>query len=305
VLERRIASMTESGYADLFVSASDGLALHARDYGPRLSSALPVVCLPGLTRNSTDFHHLARVLAGDAERPRRVLALDYRGRGLSAYDLDWRRYDLRVELNDVLQVLTAAGVSEAVLVGTSRGGLLTMALCAARPALLRAAVLNDIGPVIENAGLARIRGYVGKLPEPRDLADGARILRERNVREFPGLSEEAWRFFAGGSWREEDGRVVLSYDRALMRTLEPLDLTKPQPPLWSLFEGLKRVPLLLLRGENSDLLSAETLDAMARVHPSLEAITVPGQGHAPLLLGDDLLVRIRTFIVRIEAIHSV
>jgi pimeloyl-ACP methyl ester carboxylesterase len=106
--------MTESGYADLFVSASDGLALHARDYGPRLSSALPVVCLPGLTRNSTDFHHLARVLAGDAERPRRVLALDYRGRGLSAYDLDWRRYDLRVELNDVLQVLTAAGVSEAV-----------------------------------------------------------------------------------------------------------------------------------------------------------------------------------------------
>ena len=297
--------MTESGYADLFVSASDGLALHARDYGPRLSLALPVVCLPGLTRNSTDFHHLARVLAGDAERPRRVLALDYRGRGLSAYDLDWRRYDLRVELNDVLQVLTAAGVSEAVLVGTSRGGLLTMALCAARPALLRAAVLNDIGPVIENTGLARIRGYVGKLPEPRDLADGARILRERNVREFPGLSEEAWRFFAGGSWREEDGRVVLSYDRALMRTLEPLDLTKPQPPLWSLFEGLKRVPLLLLRGENSDLLSAETLDAMARAHPSLEAITVLGQGHAPLLLGDDLLVRIRTFIVRIEAIHSV
>lgn len=292
--------MTESGYADLFVSASDGLALHARDYGPRLSSALTVVCLPGLTRNSTDFHHLATALAGDAERPRRVLALDYRGRGLSAYDLDWRRYDLRIELNDVLQVLTAAGVSEAVLVGTSRGGLLTMALCAARPALLRAAVLNDIGPVIENAGLARIRGYVGKLPEPRDLADGARILRERNVREFPGLSEEAWRVFARGTWHEEDGRVALSSDRALMRTLEPLDLTKPQPPLWSLFEGLKRVPLLLLRGENSDLLSAETLDAMARVHPSLEAITVPGQGHAPLLLGDDLLGQIRTFIVRVE-----
>jgi len=292
--------MTERGYASLFVSASDGLALHARDYGPRPSPALPVVCLPGLTRNATDFHHLATALSGDPERPRRVLALDYRGRGLSAYDPDWRRYDLRVELNDVLQVLTAAGVSEAVLVGTSRGGLITMGLSAARPALLRGAVLNDIGPVIETAGLLRIRGYVGKLPEPRDLADGARILRERNLREFPGLSDDAWRVFARGSWHEEDGRTVLSYDRALMRTLEPLDLTKPQPPLWSLFEGLKRVPLLVLRGENSDLLSVETLDAMARAHPSLESITVPGQGHAPLLLEEDLIGRIRSFIVRVE-----
>jgi pimeloyl-ACP methyl ester carboxylesterase len=292
--------MTERGYANLFVSASDGLALHARDYGPRLSPALSVVCLPGLTRNATDFHHLATALSRDAERPRRVLALDFRGRGLSAYDPDWRRYDLRVELNDVLQVLTAAGVSEAVLVGTSRGGLVTMGLSAVRPALIRGAVLNDIGPVIETAGLLRIRGYVGKLPEPRDLTDGARILRERNFREFPALSEEAWRFFARGTWREEDGRVVLSYDRALMRTLEPLDLTKPQPPLWSLLEGLKRVPLLVLRGENSDLLSAETLDAMGRAHPALEAITVPGQGHAPLLLGDELVGRIRSFVERAE-----
>jgi pimeloyl-ACP methyl ester carboxylesterase len=292
--------MTERGYANLFVSASDGLVLHARDYGPRLSPALPVVCLPGLTRNATDFHHLATALSEDAERPRRVLALDSRGRGLSAYDPDWRRYDLRVETDDVLQVLTAAGVSEAVLVGTSRGGLITMGLSAARPALLRGAVLNDIGPVIETAGLLRIRGYVGKLPEPRDLTDGARILRERNFREFPALSEEAWRFFARGTWREEDGRVVLSYDRALMRTLEPLDLTKPQPPLWSLLEGLKRVPLLVLRGENSDLLSAETLDAMGRAHPALEAITVPGQGHAPLLLGDELVGRIRSFVERAE-----
>src|SRR5918998_2364269 len=215
--------MTE-GYTDVFVSASDGLRLYARDYGPRAGSALPVVCLPGLARTSADFHDLALALSQDERRPRRVLALDYRGRGRSAYDRNWRHYDLQIELGDVLQVLTAAGIGEAAVIGTSRGGLIAMGLSAARPALLRGVVLNDIGPVIETAGLLRIRGYVGKLPEPRDLADGARILRERNLREFPGLSEEAWRFFAGGSWREEDGRVVLSYDRGLMRTLEPLEL---------------------------------------------------------------------------------
>jgi pimeloyl-ACP methyl ester carboxylesterase len=125
---------------------------------------LPVVCLPGLSRHSADFHELALALASDDDHPRRVLALDYRGRGRSDRDPNWRNYDVRVELNDVLQVLAATGVEQAVFVGTSRGGLITMALSAAQPAMIRAAVLNDIGPVIEGRGLARIRGYVGKLP---------------------------------------------------------------------------------------------------------------------------------------------
>src|SRR5215212_7744372 len=122
--------MTDEGYAELYVSASDGLKLFARAYGPPAASALPVVCLPGLSRNASDFHDLALALAGDPQHPRRVLALDYRGRGRSDYDLDWRNYDLKVELGDVLKVLTAAGVEEAVFVGASRGGVLTMALSA-------------------------------------------------------------------------------------------------------------------------------------------------------------------------------
>src|SRR3954469_1440083 len=145
-----------SSYRDLFVSAADGLRLYARDYGPDAGGALPVVCLSGLARSSEDFHDLARALSSDEARPRRVLSLDYRGRGRSEWDRDWRNYDVRVELDDTLQILTAAGVEEAVFVGTSRGGLIAMGLSAVRPALLRGVVLNDVGPVIESGGLVRI-----------------------------------------------------------------------------------------------------------------------------------------------------
>src|SRR3954470_10419526 len=195
-------------YADLFVSAADGLRLFARDYGPRTGSALTVVCLPGLARTAADFHELALTLSQDGTRSRRVLALDYRGRGRSEYDHDWRNYDLKVELADVLAVLTAAGVEEAAFVGTSRGGLLTMALSAARPALLRGAVLNDIGPVIEGRGLARIRGYVGKLPAPADYGVAVDILKKLMSAQFTALSEEEWRSWAKATWREENGRLA-------------------------------------------------------------------------------------------------
>src|SRR5215207_566220 len=250
--------MTDEGYAELYVSASDGLKLFARVYGPPAGSALPVVCLPGLSRNASDFHDLALALAGDVERPRRVLALDYRGRGRSDYDPDWRSYDIKVELGDVLQVLTATGVEEAVFVGTSRGGIITMALSAARPALLRGAVLNDIGPVIEGRGLARIRGCVGKLPAPGDYGEAIDILKKLMSAQFTALSEEEWRSWAEATWKEENGRLVTDYDPALARTLESIDLEAPLGPFWFLFEGLKRVPVLALRGANSDLLSAET-----------------------------------------------
>ncbi|HKG82932.1 MAG TPA: alpha/beta hydrolase [Beijerinckiaceae bacterium] len=256
-------------YADLFVSAADGLRLFARDYGPRTGTALAIVCLPGLARTSADFHELALSLSQDGKRSRRVLALDYRGRGRSEYDRDWRNYDVKVELADVLAVLTAASIEEAIFVGTSRGGLLTMALSAARPALLRGAVLNDIGPVIEGRGLARIRGYVGKLPAPADYGEAVDMLKKLMSAQFTALSEEEWRSWAEATWKEENGRLVTDYDPALARTLESIDLEAPLAPFWFLFEGLKRVPVLALRGANSDLLSAETFAAMGRAHRDL------------------------------------
>jgi pimeloyl-ACP methyl ester carboxylesterase len=292
--------MAGNGYADLIVSAPDGLKLYTRDYGPRVSPTLPVVCLPGLARTSADFHDLALALSGDEKRPRRVLALDYRGRGRSDYDRDWRNYDLKVELEDVLQVLTIAGLSEALVIGTSRGGLITMALSATRPALLRGVVLNDIGPVIEGKGLARIRGYVGKLPSPRTYADGGQVLRSLFDAQFPRSTDEEWQALARSTWKEANGRLVADYDPALSHTLEGIDLEKPVPTLWHLFNGLKGVPVMVLRGANSDLLSAETLAAMSEAHPDLDAVVVPDQGHVPALRGRDMIQRIRRFVIKVE-----
>ena len=292
--------MADEGYAALFVSAGDGLKLFARDYGPPAASALPVVCLPGLSRNSSDFHALALALAGDAARPRRVLALDYRGRGRSDYDPDWRNYDLKVELGDVLHVLTAAGIEEAVVVGTSRGGILAMALSAARPALLRGVVLNDIGPVLEAQGLARIKGYVGKLSTPRTFAEGAAIIKDIWGAQFPAFADEDWLAMARGAWKDADGALALNYDPNLAKPLDAVDLDKPLPSFWPLFEGLKHVPVLALRGEHSDLFSADTLAAMAGAHPDFEAVTVPGQGHAPSLAGSDAIETIKRFVMRVE-----
>lgn len=288
------------GYADLYASAGDGLRLYGRDYGPRSAASLPVVCLPGLARTSADFHALALHLAKDEKRPRRVLSLDYRGRGRSDYDRRWRNYDVKVELADVLHFLAAAGIEEAVFVGTSRGGIIAMALSAARPALIRGAVLNDIGPVIEGKGLVRIRNYLGKLPQPVGDAQASEILKHFFGAQFPALSDEDWRSFAAATWKQADGRLVLDYDPRLMKTLEAIDFESPLPKLWPLFAGLKGVPVLALRGSNSDLLSAATLEAMADAHPRFEAVTVAGQGHAPLLRGREILQQIKRFVARIE-----
>jgi pimeloyl-ACP methyl ester carboxylesterase len=285
------------GYADLFVSATDGLRLYVRDYGS-LSRELPVVCLPGLARTSEDFHELALALS-NGEHARRVLALDYRGRGRSDWDKAWRNYDVRVELEDTLQVLTAAGIEEAIFIGTSRGGLITMGLSAVRPALVRAAILNDIGPVIEGKGLVRIRGYVGKLPTPRTFEEASDILRHVMDAQFPAFTRAHWIKMAKGTWREADSRLVPLYDPNLMRTLESIDIEAPPPVLWPLFEGLKSVPVLALRGANSDLLSSQTLDAMRQAHPLLQAITVPGQGHAPMLEGS-LVEMIEDFVESVD-----
>ena len=296
----RAGAVSAGGCRDLFVSSTDGLRLYARDQGPLTSDAVPVVCLPGFARTSADFNSLAAHLANDPVRPRRVLSVDYRGRGRSEWDKDWRRYDIRVELEDVLQVLVAAGIEEAIFVGTSRGGLITMGLGALRPTLLRGVVLNDIGPVIEASGLARIRGYIGKLPSPRRYEHAVEILKSVLGSQFPELGDAGWDVLARGTWLESGNGLVLAYDPKLMNALASIDPAAPPPTLWPLFEALKHVPVLVLRGAHSDILSAATVEQMQAIHPSLEATTVPGQGHAPLLEGD-VVERISHFIAATEA----
>lgn len=284
-----------SAYRSLWISAADGLRLHAREYGPRTDGLTPVVCLPGLTHNAAAFHELALALSS-GQRARRVLCVDYRGRGLSGRDQDWRRYAIAVELDDLLQVLAAAGVAEATFVGTSRGGLIAMVLAAQRPAMIRGLVLNDIGPVIEVRGLVRIKAYLGRMPAPRNYEQAVDILRGLFGAQFPALGPDDWLAMAQGTWREEGGSLVLAYDRELMKILEGIDAETPMTPLWPQFEALKGMPVLALRGANSDLLSAETLTQMARVHPGLQAVTVAGQGHPPMLRERDLVARIAGFV---------
>lgn len=287
-------------YSDVFYSAEDGLKLHARVYG-KSGPRLPVVCLPGLTRNTRDFHELARFLSAEVNNRRKVVAFDYRGRGASEYDHDWRHYDVMVEAGDIVAGLTALGIEEAAFLGTSRGGLIIFLLTALRPGAIKAAILNDIGPVLEGAGLAHIQTYLKRAPKPASFAEAVQIQRTANGADFPALTDEDWQRWARAVYRDEGGRPVADYDPALANTMKSADFSKPLPVLWPQFMGLAKVPVLAIRGANSRLLSAETLAAMEERHPGLQAITVPGQGHAPLLETGDLPQRIAAFLDKADA----
>jgi pimeloyl-ACP methyl ester carboxylesterase len=289
-----------NGFTDRYVTAQDGLKLHLRDYGDRMAPGLPAICLPGLARTAADFHDLAGALAGDPAAPRRVLALDYRGRGLSGYDRNPDNYSIPVEVADVLAVLTACGVPQAAFVGTSRGGLLIMALAARCPTVLAGVVLNDIGPVVEPKGLMRIKTYVGKLPQPSSFEDGAEILRRVFSAQFTKLSDADWLSFARRTWREQDGRLVSAYDPALSRALAGIDPEHPLPPLWPQFDALAGVPLMVIRGANSDILSAATVAAMRSRRSDAVFMEVSDQGHAPLLGEPATIAGIAAFVTRCD-----
>lgn len=278
----------------------DGLRLHVRAFGPRDSALTPIVCLPGLSRNSRDFLGLADHFASHAKRPRRVFAFDFRGRGLSGHDSDWNNYNILTEAEDVVAGLTALNVEHAIFVGTSRGGLVTMVLTAMRPGAIKAAVLNDIGPVIEGAGLTQIRLYLKKLPAPRDWADAVAIQRNVMDKAFTALDEADWVFDAHGRYREIDGHIRPDHDPDLVKTMTAIDLGDRLPTMWPQFAGLRGVPVLVLRGENSSLLSEETVTQMADTHPNLAHVTVAGQGHAPMLHTEGALVPIDAFIQAID-----
>jgi len=182
-------SIVELPFESRFCAAPDGLKLHVREYGSTLDPGIPAVCLAGLTRNSADFGRLASALAGGLKgAKRRVLALDYRGRGLSGYDRNWKNYSLEIENADVLSVLAAMEIEAAIFIGTSRGGLHTMLLSATRPAVIRGAILNDIGPVLEPRGMARIRGSACNLPEARSGPDAFALPKATPIERVSGLS---------------------------------------------------------------------------------------------------------------------
>ena len=284
---------------DIHFSARDGLRLYARHYPATGSTRRPVLCLAGLTRNSRDFHDLATALARPDDSGRDVYALDCRGRGRSEHDRDWNNYSLLVELNDVLDFMTQKGLHDAAVVGTSRGGLLAMMMAVLRPTAIGAVVLNDVGPVLERDGLARIVAYVGRMPLPRDWNEATELVREMNRRQFTAVPNEHWSDQARAWFNDDNGLPAPGYDANISKTIS---LTAgPMPELWPQFCALARVPVLAIRGDNSDLLSAKTLAEMQSRHPRLTTVSVPGQGHAPLLKDAPTIRAIAEFLAHTDA----
>ncbi len=278
----------------------DGLMLYARDYGDATSPWLPVVCLPGLTRTSRDFDALATHLAQHRQRPRRVVAFDYRGRGQSAADGNVANYNVVTEMGDVLDGLAALGIPRAAIAGTSRGGIIGMLMAFSRPQTVAALVLNDIGPYIEPQGLLRLKSYVGRTPRAADWKDAIRIQSRLHGAQFSGYDSADWQEFTRLTYRDDNGAPVSDYDPRLSETLASVDLDKPAPGIWNEFRALQAVPVLVIRGANSDILSAATVERMASEHRRVETIVVDGEGHPPMLRPGQLLQRIAAFVADAE-----
>ena len=274
-------------WEEIVYSSQDGLKLSARHYPARMSgekdSARSLLCLAGLTRNAKDFHTLAVHLSRKSMTPRDVYCLDYRGRGKSEYDSSWRNYSPYIEMLDTLDFMSLTQLHNAAVLGTSRGGIIAMLMGVNRPGAIGAVILNDIGPVIETRGLARIIGYVGKTPAPATWDEAALIVRDMSARFFTDIAEDEWMAIAKQRYMNENGFPVQGYDPALANLLSQIDLAMPVPQMWPQFATLHRVPLLVLRGENSDLLSPETVEEMASAHPNMQTYLVQEEGHSPLL----------------------
>jgi len=261
--------------AGLWWESAEGLRLHAVDY-PAAGDTLPVICLHGLTRNARDFAALGSWIAAQG---RRAIAVDVRGRGLSAWD-PAADYRLRAYVDDVVRMADRFAIARAIFIGTSMGGLITMELAGARPGLVAAAVLNDVGPELAAAGLTRIASYTGKAPPVESWADAAAYARWQNEQALPHYREADWAAMARRLFRERDGRIVADYDPDIARAFA--DGAMPADP-WASWERLADGrPVLLLRGGISDLLDADIAARMAE-RPGVTLATVPGVGHAPML----------------------
>lgn len=280
-------------YREFRYASADGLELFCRDYRARDGHGT-VVCLPGLTRNSRDFEKLARHLASRY----RVLTPDLRGRGFSARDANWTNYQPPIYYQDVLKLITEQSPTTVALIGTSLGGILAMALAATVPARISGIVLNDIGPQIDAGGVARIGQYVGLRAEPETWLEAVAQVKANYGSALPSLDEAAWLEYARCCYREDDAdRVVADYDPKIGDALRAAQGAASD--LWPVWAALAAKPVLVVRGAQSDILSAATVERMAREKPDLERFEVANRGHAPLLDEPGVLPAIDAFLARI------
>lgn len=278
-------------------SAQDGTRLHYRRYGDRALPGTPVLCLAGLTRNAKDFNKLATRLGQD----RMVLCPDYRGRGQSAY-ADYTTYAPGSYVSDVMHLLAVEDIHRVIVIGTSLGGLLAMALTVAVPAALAGLVINDVGPDISADGQTRILDYVGVDQRHATIEQAADAMRETYGAAFPDWTEQDWLTNAEGTYTHDAaaGNWRLDYDLKLRDALAEQAKAGAMPDLWALYRGLARLPALLVHGARSDVLKAETVERMQREKPDLEVVTLDNRGHAPSMTEPACLPRILSFLERCD-----
>lgn len=282
--------MNATTWQDRYFQSADGLRLHYRDY-PGAAGRVPVLCLPGLTRNCRDFETVAPRI----QRSRRVLCADLRGRGLSQHDPNWRNYHPGTYVADVALLLADAGVDRVVVLGTSLGGIVAMIMAATMPRVLAGVILNDIGPEVAPEGQGRISSYVGKAAPVRTWAEAAAQSRATSGLAWPDATDEDWSRIARRVYREVDGVPQLDMDRMIGEAVRAAP-SGAAPDLWPVFAALKPIPVLALRGATSDVLSQATFDRMAREKPDLERVTVAGRGHAPTLDEPECVAAIDAFL---------
>ncbi len=292
-----------ASWSDGYWWSNDGLRLHYRDYpgstdGASLSRP-PILCIPGLTRNARDFEGVADRLAGDW----RVICVELRGRGESAYAKDSMSYVPLTYLHDMEALIRELALDRFILFGTSLGGLITMLLAKSDNSRIAGALLNDIGPALEEQGIDHIRSYVGRFESWPTWLHAARFLAEAQSHRYPDWELDKWLVYARRLCRlTPEGRIVFDYD---MRIAEPFRLASAGADggfdLWSAFAALTGIPTLLLRGGLSDLISAETASRMAAENPELENVLVAGVGHAPTLEEPEAVAAIDRLLARAAA----
>ncbi len=283
---------------DIQWTSADGLSLYAKSYGPE-DARLTVLCLHGLTRNHQDFEPMIAALPAHY----RFIAVDVRGRGKSAHDPQPDNYDPRIYAKDMGGLLDKLGLSRVALIGTSMGGLISILMIRTMKERVAGIVLNDVGPVVEKDGIARIASYAGKVRPVTGWESAADAVKTIQGAAFPDMPEERWMDFARRTYKElPGGEVVLDYDPNIARSLGKV---KPGPLtnffLWRVFSATKKAPLLVVRGEMSDILSARTAELMVKRHPDARLATVPRVGHAPILDEPQAVSAITDFLARLEA----
>ena len=283
-------------WSDGYWWSNDGLRLHYRDYPGPAGKPL-ILCIPGLTRNARDFDGVAGRLAGSW----RIICVELRGRGESAYAKDPMTYVPLTYLQDMEALIRELALDRFILFGTSLGGLITMLLAASEGPRIAGALVNDIGPELDERGLARIRSYVGRSQSWPTWIHAARHFAESQREVYPGWRLEQWLTFAKRLCRlGPGGRISFDYD---MRIGEPFRIPGGATgfDLWKAFGGLRGIPSLAVRGEHSDLLSAATLERMTATVPELEAVTVPNVGHAPTLDEPEAIAAADRLLARVVA----